>query len=136
MMENLLHKMCERAEAELWELVREEEWCPAHAEAAYYFVEIVKAIKKIEHLENLEETMEKYKWEAEEEEESDGKQRKWAKKNWMDEVPEWGRSNFSYYNNAREHAHVAENEWKVKYEEEKKKNEELMRRLPPQPPVK
>lgn len=114
-MNNLLHKMCEKAEAELWELIGDDEWCLAHAEAAYYFVEIIKAIKKIEHLENLDEAMERFE---EEEEESTGK--KWKTKEWKDEIP-------------MRFTHEVD-EWKRKYEEEKKKNEEMMRRLPPPPP--
>lgn len=117
-MNNLLHKMCEKAEAELWELISEDEWCLAHAEAAYYFVEIIKAIKKIDHLENLDEAMERFE---EEEEESTGK--RWKQKEWRDEIP----MRFTYHN---------EDEWKRKYEEEKKKNEELMRKMPPPPPTK
>ncbi len=112
-MNNLLHKMCEKAEAELWELISEDEWCLAHAEAAYYFVEIIKAIKKIERLNEM----------IEEEEEGTEKNRK-REKEWRDEIP----MRFTYHNEIEE--------WKKKYEEEKKKNEDLMRRLPPAPPSK
>lgn len=59
-MNAILHKLCEKSEQELWELLKNPDWSKDHAEVAYYMVEIMKAVKKIEHLENLEEAMEEY----------------------------------------------------------------------------
>lgn len=58
-MDNLLHKLCEKSEAELWEMVKVEEWTPQHAEIAFYLTEIMKGVKKIEHLKLVQEAMEK-----------------------------------------------------------------------------
>ena len=58
-MDNLLHKLCEKSEAELWEMVKVEQWTPEHAEVAFYLTEIMKGVKKIEHLKLVQEAMEK-----------------------------------------------------------------------------
>jgi hypothetical protein len=63
----IVHKMCERAEQELWDILKEPVWSKEHAEIAFYLTEIMKGAKKIEHLRKLEETMEKYEDEDREE---------------------------------------------------------------------
>lgn len=63
----IVHKMCERAEQELWDILKEPTWSKEHAEIAFYLTEIMKGAKKIEHLKKLEETMEKYEDEDREE---------------------------------------------------------------------
>ena len=57
-MDNLLHKLCEKSEAELWEMVKVEQWTPEHAKVAFYLTEIMKGVKKIEHLKLVQEGME------------------------------------------------------------------------------
>ena len=58
-MDNLLHKLCEKSEAELWEMVKVEQWTPEHAEVAFYLTEIMKGVKKIEHLKLVQEAMDR-----------------------------------------------------------------------------
>ena len=61
----IFHKLCEKSEQELWDLLREPEWTKEHAEVAYYMVEIMKAVKKMEHLKKLDEAMDDYDWQEE-----------------------------------------------------------------------
>lgn len=61
----IFHKLCEKSEQELWDLLREPEWTKEHAEVAYYMVEIMKAVKKMEHLKKLDEAMDEYDWQEE-----------------------------------------------------------------------
>lgn len=56
-MDNLLHKLCEKSEAELWEMVKVEQWTPEHAKITYYLTEIMKGVKKMEHLKLVQEAM-------------------------------------------------------------------------------
>ena len=58
-MDNLLHKLCEKSEAELWEMVKVEQWTPEHAKVAFYLTEIMKGVKKIEHLKLVQEAMDR-----------------------------------------------------------------------------
>ena len=58
-MNNLLHKLCEKSEAELWEMVKVEQWTPEHAKVAFYLTEIMKGVKKIEHLKLVQEAMDR-----------------------------------------------------------------------------
>lgn len=62
----IIHKMCERAEQELWDVLKEPVWSKEHAEIAFYLTEIMKGAKKIEHLKKLDETMDKYEEEEKE----------------------------------------------------------------------
>ena len=62
----IIHKMCERAEQELWDVLKENKWSKDHAEIAFYLTEIMKGAKKIEHLAKLDEAMEKFDKEEEE----------------------------------------------------------------------
>ena len=62
----IIHKMCERAEQELWDVLKENKWTKDHAEIAFYLTEIMKGAKKIEHLAKLDEAMEKFDKEEEE----------------------------------------------------------------------
>lgn len=62
----IIHKMCERAEQELWDVLKENKWTKDHAEIAFYLTEIMKGAKKIEHLTKLDEAMEKFDKEEEE----------------------------------------------------------------------
>lgn len=57
-MDAILHKLCEKAQQELWDLLKEGSWTKDHAEVAYYMVEIVKASKKMEHMKRIDEAME------------------------------------------------------------------------------
>ena len=61
----IFHKLCEKSEQELWDLLKEPEWTKEHAEIAYYMVEIMKAVKKMEHLKKLDEAMDEYDWQEE-----------------------------------------------------------------------
>lgn len=61
----IFHKLCEKSEQELWDLLKEPEWTKEHAEVAYYMVEIMKAVKKMEHLKKLDEAMDDYDWQEE-----------------------------------------------------------------------
>lgn len=54
-MDAILHKLCEKAQQELWDLLKENNWSKDHAEVAYYMVEIVKAAKKMEHMKRMDE---------------------------------------------------------------------------------
>lgn len=58
-MEAILHKLCEKSQQELWDLLKENNWTKDHAEVAFYMVEILKGVKKIEHLEKVQEAMER-----------------------------------------------------------------------------
>ena len=58
-MEAILHKLCEKSQQELWDLLKENNWTKDHAEVAFYMVEILKGVKKIEHLKLVQEAMEK-----------------------------------------------------------------------------
>ena len=64
-MDAIIHKMCERAEQELWDVLKENKWSKDHAEIAFYLTEIMKGAKKIEHLAKLDEAMEKFDKEEE-----------------------------------------------------------------------
>lgn len=55
----LLHKLCEKSECELWEMIKVGQWTPEHAEVAFYLTEIMKGVKKMEHLEKVQEAMER-----------------------------------------------------------------------------
>lgn len=61
----IFHKLCEKSEQELWDLLKQPEWTKDHAEVAFYMVEIMKAVKKMEHLKKLDEAMEEYDWQEE-----------------------------------------------------------------------
>lgn len=61
----IFHKLCEKSEQELWDLLKQPEWSKDHAEVAFYMVEIMKAVKKMEHLKKLDEAMEEYDWQEE-----------------------------------------------------------------------
>ncbi len=67
----IIHKMCERAEQELWDILKENKWNKDHAEIAFYLTEIMKGAKKIEHLAKLDEAMEKFDKEEEEQKKMD-----------------------------------------------------------------
>ena len=76
-MNTLLHKLCEKSEEELWEMLKNKEWTPECAQITYYLVEIMKAVKKMEYLEKVEESMD---WGIEEmkkqnKEEEEGKEK-------------------------------------------------------------
>lgn len=58
-MEAILHKLCEKSQQELWDLLKENNWTKDHAEVAFYMLEILKGVKKIEHLEKVQEAMER-----------------------------------------------------------------------------
>ena len=58
-MEAILHKLCEKSQQELWDLLKENNWTKDHAEVAFYMVEILKGVKKIEHLKKVQEAMER-----------------------------------------------------------------------------
>lgn len=68
----ILHKLCEKSEQELWEMLKENEWTAKHAEVAYYLVEIMKAAKKIEYMNKIQEAMEKEEKRKEGENEDEG----------------------------------------------------------------
>lgn len=57
-MDAILHKLCEKSEQELWDLLKQPEWTKDHAEVAFYMLEIMKGVKKIEHLKKVQEAME------------------------------------------------------------------------------
>ena len=57
-MDAILHKLCEKSQQELWDLLKENNWTKDHAEVAFYMVEILKGVKKIEHLKLVQEAME------------------------------------------------------------------------------
>jgi hypothetical protein len=78
-MSAILHKVCEKAEQELWEILKHPDWSKEHAEVAFYMVEIMKGVKKMEHLKKLDEAMgeyspswEKSEYEMKDEEEEEG----------------------------------------------------------------
>ena len=58
-MDAILHKLCEKSQQELWDLLKENNWTKDHAEVAFYMLEILKGVKKIEHLEKVQEAMER-----------------------------------------------------------------------------
>lgn len=58
-MDAILHKLCEKSQAELWDLLKEPCWSKDHAEVAFYMVEVLKGVKKIEHMEKVQEAMER-----------------------------------------------------------------------------
>ena len=58
-MEAILHKLCEKSQQELWDLLKENNWTKDHAEVAFYMLEILKGVKKIEHLKKVQEAMER-----------------------------------------------------------------------------
>lgn len=58
-MEAILHKLCEKSQQELWDLLKENNWTKDHAEVAFYMVEILKGVKKIEHLKLVQEAMDR-----------------------------------------------------------------------------
>lgn len=58
-MEAILHKLCEKSQQELWDLLKENNWTKDHAEVAFYMVEIMKGVKKIEHLKKVQDAMER-----------------------------------------------------------------------------
>ena len=45
-MDAILHKLCEKSQQELWDLLKENNWTKDHAEVAFYMVEILKGVKK------------------------------------------------------------------------------------------
>ena len=59
-MDVILHKLCERSQQELWDVLNAGKWSKEHAETAFYLTEILKATKKMEHLKKLDEAMERY----------------------------------------------------------------------------
>ena len=58
-MDAILHKLCEKSQQELWDLLKENNWTKDHAEVAFYMVEILKGVKKIEHLKLVQEAMDR-----------------------------------------------------------------------------
>ena len=58
-MDDILHKLHEKSQAELWDLLKEPCWSKDHAEVAFYMVEVLKGVKKIEHMEKVQEAMER-----------------------------------------------------------------------------
>ena len=58
-MDAILHKLCEKSQQELWDLLKENDWTKDHAEVAFYMVEILKGVKKIEHLKLVQEAMDR-----------------------------------------------------------------------------
>ena len=58
-MDDILHKLHEKSQAELWDLLKDPCWSKDHAEVAFYMVEVLKGVKKIEHMEKVQEAMER-----------------------------------------------------------------------------
>lgn len=58
-MDDILHKLHEKSQAELWDLLKEPCWTKDHAEVAFYMLEVLKGVKKIEHMEKVQEAMER-----------------------------------------------------------------------------
>lgn len=149
-MNSLLCKLCERAEQELWDILKEEEWTKDCAEVAFYLTEMMKGVKKMEHLKLVQEAMERAEEEGESKEHMLGKEQDmshYARRRKPMTMYDYDEGEGEGYPRKRdwrmppmmyEMGHD-EKYWEKKYKElweekEKEKKEEAMKRMPPPPP--